>query len=286
MRASVNNEMIQADYSSKLPQILEEQDRLLRVARKKATSNLANETMIATLPYSISNLPVVKYSASKALNKGAIKKQQKRIRQDILGKDGKGWKRAPIAGDGSILASKIKGNSRMPLVVPTGSGRRKKSPPPKPVNILQSADAVRRWLKENTYLSWRRGAATRVRKRGVKLRWVEKSALLAAAKYLSDTAAGLLSGWAALAKLSDNTKFAQLVSHRQKPNEPGSASMKNDGDKITVSAGNRGVPNSPVVQKYQRAQVDAWIPKKWEYAIANELKYAVEALNKFIKKLK
>lgn len=286
LRTSGNDEMIQAGYSSKLPLILKEQERIFRIARKKATSNLANETMIATLPYSISSLPVVKYSASKALNKGAIKKQQQRIRQDILGKDGKGWKRAPIAGDGSILASKIKGDSRMPLVVPTGSGRRKKSPPPKPVNILQSADAVRRWLKENTYLAWRRGSATRIRKRGAKLRWVEKSALLAAAKYLSDTAAGLLSGWAALARLSNNTKFAQLVSHRQKPNAPGSASMKNSDDKITVSVVNRGLPTAASVQKYQREQVDAWIPKKWEYAIANETKYAVEALDKFIKKLK
>ena len=278
--------MIQAGYSSNLPLVLAEQERLFRAARKKAASNLVNETMIATLPFSISSLPSVKYSASRALNKSAINKQRARIRQDILGKDARGWKRAPIAGDGSILKSKVSGDSRMPLVVPTGSKGRKKSPQPQPVDMLKTADAVRRWLKENTYLAWRRNAATRIKKRGVKLRWVDKSALIAAAKYLSNTAAGLLSGWATLARLSGNTKFAQLVSHRTKGNAPGSASMKNDADKISLSAVNRGLPTAPAVQKYQREQVDAWIPKKWEYAIVNELQYALIALNKFIKRLK
>lgn len=278
--------MIQVGYSSKIPLIIAEQERLFRAARRKAASNLVNETMIATLPYSISSLPTTKYSASKALTKSAITKQKRRIRQDILGKDGRGWKRAPIAGDGSILQSQVTGSSRMPLVVPIGSKGRKKAPQPQPVDILKTADAVRRWLKENTYLAWRRGSATRIRKRGVKLRWVDKSALLAAASYLEATAAGLLSGWATLARVSGNSKFAQLVSHRRKPNAPGSANLSDDDDKITIAATNRGLPSAPAVRRYQESQVNAWIPKKWEYAITNELQYVLVALNKFIRRLK
>lgn len=278
--------MINVGYSSKLPQIVAEQTRLFKAARRRALSNLVNETLSVTLPYSVSGLPVTKYSASKALNKAPIKKQQARIRTDVLGKSGTGWKRAPVAGDGSVLKSKMTGDAKLPLVVPqTGSGRPKKNDP-QPTPILTTAEAVRRWLKENTYFSWRKNAATRVRKRGTKLHWVKKSALVAAAKYLVGTSAGLLSGWATLASISGNTKFNGLISHRKKGNAPGSANLKDTDDIIAVSAVNRGLPDSPAVKKYQESQVNAWIPKKWAYAIANELNQALIALNRYIKKLK
>lgn len=278
--------MIQVDITSKMPFIIAEQSRLMKEARRKALSNLVNETMLVTLPNSVSGLPVTKYSASKALNKQGIKKQQARIRRDMLGEDGNGWKRAPVAGDGSILSSKMTGNARLPLVVPkTGSGRRK-SKAATPTPILNTAEAVRRWLKENTYLAWRRNAAVRVRKRGTKLHWVSKSALVAATKYLVGTSAGLMSGWAHLAQIAGNSKFAGFVSHRKKPNAPGSARLSDKDDKIDVSAVNNGLPSSPAVRKYQESQVNAWIPRKWSYAIQNELQHALIALNKFIKRLK
>ena len=263
-----------------------EQSRLFKIARQKALANLLNETLLVTLPYSVSSLPVTKYSASKALNKSAVTKQKKRIKNDILGEDGKG-KTATIAGDGSILKSSVTGKSRMPLVVPKkGRGRRKNTAQPQPVDILKSGEEVRRWLKENTYLAWRRGSATRIKKRGTKLTWVEKSALAAAAAYLVGTFGGLLSGWSALAAKVGNNKLPGILAGRTKRNAPGSVRISDQDEKISVSAKNEGLPAVPTVKKYQSEQVDKWIPKKWEYAIVNECQYALIALNKFIRKLK
>lgn len=280
--------MIQASFDSRLPLILAEQERLFKAARRKAAANLVYECMLVTLPNSVSKLPLSKFSASKALKKEAITKQRARIKRDILGEDSK-FKQAPVAGDGSILQSKIKGKSRIPLVVPkTGSGRKKKNaaPPPQPKDIITSAEAVRKYLKQHTYLAWRKGSATRIRKRNAPFRWVSKDALKAAAAYLVGTAAGLMSGWEKLASLSNAAKFASIVSGRSKKNAPGSAKMTDDNGKLQIAATNRGLPASPAVKRYQESQVNAYIPKKWEYAIVNECQQALIALNKFIRRLK
>lgn len=278
--------MIQVSYNSRLPAVIKEHARLQKEARRKALAAVSNRTLRVTLPHSVAKL-TKGTPPSKGLNQTALRKQKSRIRQDILGdnKLGSGIRTATPTGAGGFVPDSFKGYSSMPFVVYSQKGRKKRTGQPLRGLITSGSELVRH-IRVYSFLYWKKGVAHRRVKPGYKLIWTTLKAARAAAAQLAEGFGYLMSGWHALARLSQSAGFGKVVAKRTRAHGSSSASLKNDGDILDLTAYNNALPHNKKAQQYQLRVVEEFIPDAFQRALDNEEYYAAKALNKFIKSLK
>lgn len=247
--------------------------KALEQASAQAVKATANDVIKLTLPNTLDNIDTSKpASKQKGVFKSNVKRLQKRIKENIMGKgiEGEDGVATAFPGkNGKPIKKTIKGKSYYGIFLtakPKGSKRRVKIKNQN-INVADTVPALISFIKSNTELA--RKKVTYRRRKSRNVIWVTKvSVIKQAAEQMSKRAGNLLSGWSQLAAKTESNMMTILSAQTVDKNGSASISVKNG--KVTFKATNDESHGS--ISSYQQRMVDSNVPRSFKYHLENAIK--------------
>lgn len=248
-------------------------DAALEDASLRALKATANDVIKLTLPNGLDNVNKEKpASKQKGVFKANVKRLEKRIKENIMGRGiegADGMATAVPSANGNPVKKSIKGKSYYGIFLlakPKGSKRRIKATGQK-VKYANTYQELVNFIKRNSKLV-RKKVAYRQRT-GSEVIWIKKPSILKqAATAMSKRAGNLLSGWSALTDKVGNDTLSILGA--QQVDNAGTAKISVKDGIVQFKASND--ESHPAVSSYQQRMVDSNIPRTLKYHLENAIK--------------